>query len=419
MLTTRDAGTFVAPATCAREQPLTYRTISFTREKLFQRVWSEPLLKLAAEIGVSDVGLAKACRRAEIPLPGRGHWAKSGKHRPPPPKLPKASTRATETISFQVLAEPEARLPRPEKPGDATPIVVPATLEAPDPLVRATLKVLSKAKVYDGRIQTTGGTVLAVRISRTALDRAMLLLDTLIKVCRAGGMPWTITEKGTFIHCDGVELNVVLRERFTKQEVKREPRPQRPVRASRWEPNYSPAFPSYEWVGTDELTFEIDMPVNGSPQRRWADTRTRRLESRIADIVHGLPIVAQGVKLLEAEWERRRLEREEEERRGTENARRAEVERRRRLRLQALVLRASQAEQIRLLCDRLESTKSDAGLPVPVAEWLGWARRQADLLDPISAGNSQLFSLVVDLPEWFTGHVYTQATPTWWSPSTD
>lgn len=209
--------------------------------------------------------------------------------------------------------------------------------------------------------------------------------------------------------------------KITKQEVKPEPRPQRAVRTSRWEPNYSPPFPPFEWVGTGELTFEIDNSVNGSPQRRWADTRTRRLESRIVDIVHGLPIVAQGVKLLEAERERRRLEREEEERRRIENARRAEVERRRRIRLQALVLRASQAEQIRQLCERLESARSGAKevLPVPAAEWMEWARRQADLLDPISAGDDQLFSLAVDLPEWFTGHGYTQVPPTWWSPSTD
>lgn len=400
---------------------MTYRTVTFTRDELFQRVWTEPLLKLAAEIGVSDVGLAKACRRAEIPLPGRGHWAKSGKHRPSPPKLPQASAQAHKTISFDVLAEPEARLPRAEKPSDATPIVVPATLEAPAPLVRTTLKVLSKAQVYEGRLVTKGSSVLAARISRTALDRAMLLLDTLIKACRAAGMPWTITEKGTFVRCDGVELNVILRERFTKQEVKPEPRPQRTVKTSRWEPNYSPAFPTFEWVGTDELTFEIDTPVNGSPQRRWADTRTRRMESRLADIVQGLPIVAQGVKLLDAERERWRLEREEEERRRTENARRAEVERQRRLRLQALVVRASQTEQIRQLCDRLESARSNAGeaLPGHVAEWLAWARRQADLLDPISAGNDSLFSLVVDLPEWFTGHGYTQVPPTWWFPSND
>lgn len=401
---------------------MTYRTVTFTRDELFQRVWAEPLLKLAAEIGVSDVGLAKACRRAEIPLPGRGHWAKSGKHRPPPPKLPQASAQAPETVSFDVLAEPEARLPRAEKPSDTTPIVVPATLEAPDPLVRTTLKVLSKAQVYEGRLLTKGSTVLAVRISRTALDRAMLLLDTLIKACRAAGMPWTITEKGTFVRCDGVDLNVILRERFTKQEVKPEPRAKRTARASRWEPDHSPTFPSYEWVGTDELTFEIDTPVNGSPQRRWADTRTRRLESRIADIVHGLPVAAQGVKLLNAERERWRLEREEAERRRQDIAQRAEVERQRRLRLQALVVRASQAEQIRRLCDRLESAKNDAGEALPtthVAEWLAWARRQAELLDPVSADNEGLLSLDVKLPDWFTGHGYAQPKPTWWSPSTE
>jgi hypothetical protein len=58
-------------------------------------------------------------------------------------------------------------------------------------------------------------------------------------------------------------------------------------------------------------------------------------------------------------------------------------------------------------------------LPAPVAEWLVWARRQADLLDPISSGNGTVFSLVVELPEWFTGHGYTQPKPTWWSPQTD
>lgn len=32
--------------------------------------------KLAAEFGLSDVGLAKICKRHKIPRPSRGHWAK-------------------------------------------------------------------------------------------------------------------------------------------------------------------------------------------------------------------------------------------------------------------------------------------------------------------------------------------------------
>lgn len=61
------------------------------RSKLYELVWSKPMTKLGAELGISDVGLAKACRRHAIPVPPRGHWAKlqAGKASPKVP-LPKA-----------------------------------------------------------------------------------------------------------------------------------------------------------------------------------------------------------------------------------------------------------------------------------------------------------------------------------------
>jgi hypothetical protein len=45
--------------------------------------------KLAPKYKVSDVALAKTCRKLEIPLPGRGYWAKlaAGKHLKPRPPL--------------------------------------------------------------------------------------------------------------------------------------------------------------------------------------------------------------------------------------------------------------------------------------------------------------------------------------------
>jgi hypothetical protein len=45
--------------------------------RLFERVWSEPLEKIAAEWGLSDRGLAKACHHLKIPVPPRGFWAKA------------------------------------------------------------------------------------------------------------------------------------------------------------------------------------------------------------------------------------------------------------------------------------------------------------------------------------------------------
>jgi hypothetical protein len=47
----------------------------FLRTELYELVWAEPMSKLAVKYGISDVGLAKACRRAGIPIPPRWHWA--------------------------------------------------------------------------------------------------------------------------------------------------------------------------------------------------------------------------------------------------------------------------------------------------------------------------------------------------------
>jgi hypothetical protein len=46
------------------------------REVLYRLVWEAPVAEVAMRFGITDVGLAKACRRADIPIPPRGYWAK-------------------------------------------------------------------------------------------------------------------------------------------------------------------------------------------------------------------------------------------------------------------------------------------------------------------------------------------------------
>jgi len=48
----------------------------FTRQELYDLVWSEPMRTLAAKYSISDRGLAKACAAANIPVPARGYWNK-------------------------------------------------------------------------------------------------------------------------------------------------------------------------------------------------------------------------------------------------------------------------------------------------------------------------------------------------------
>ena len=72
--------------------------LQVSRWTVYQLVWAGPISVLAQSLAVSNVTLAKACRRGEIPLPPRGYWAKlkAGKRvtRPPLPlRAPGASDR--------------------------------------------------------------------------------------------------------------------------------------------------------------------------------------------------------------------------------------------------------------------------------------------------------------------------------------
>ena len=51
-------------------------TLLFEREKLYQEIWAEPMMQVAKRYSISDVGLAKICKKMNIPRPPRGYWAK-------------------------------------------------------------------------------------------------------------------------------------------------------------------------------------------------------------------------------------------------------------------------------------------------------------------------------------------------------
>lgn len=51
-------------------------TIKLTREQLYERVWTTPLVQLVQEFGITDVAISKTCKRLNVPTPPRGYWAK-------------------------------------------------------------------------------------------------------------------------------------------------------------------------------------------------------------------------------------------------------------------------------------------------------------------------------------------------------
>ncbi len=45
---------------------------SFRRQELYEKVCTVPIHQLSKQLGFSDVGLAKLCRRHSIPVPKKG-----------------------------------------------------------------------------------------------------------------------------------------------------------------------------------------------------------------------------------------------------------------------------------------------------------------------------------------------------------
>ncbi|MCL4850915.1 MAG: hypothetical protein KJZ78_05980 [Bryobacteraceae bacterium] len=50
------------------------KVIEWDREKLYDQIWTRPLRTVAHEHGLSDVALAKVCKKLHIPRPGVGYW---------------------------------------------------------------------------------------------------------------------------------------------------------------------------------------------------------------------------------------------------------------------------------------------------------------------------------------------------------
>jgi len=60
---------------------LTYNNLSdklnvYNREKLYEEVWTKPVVQVAVTYGVSDIMIHKICKSLNVPVPSRGYWAR-------------------------------------------------------------------------------------------------------------------------------------------------------------------------------------------------------------------------------------------------------------------------------------------------------------------------------------------------------
>lgn len=204
-----------------------HRGTPVSREALYEEVWRAPMTIVAPRYGLSDVGLMKICKKLRIPLPGRGYWAKLKAGRPTRTlPLPPLAAGARTPPGPIPLSEQEAALRAQVQDAllqtrQCQPAIgVPSELVDPHPLVRAAAARLRQRDGWDhpAGVRTAPKEVLDIQVTKSCLDRALRLMDTLLKALEPSGFTaWMDTEKGeTLLVGGGTTLSISIVEQIAR-----------------------------------------------------------------------------------------------------------------------------------------------------------------------------------------------------------
>lgn len=302
--------------------------IVLTRQDLYGRVWSKAMRTVAPELGVSDVGLKKICKRLDIPTPPLGYWAKKEYGRATKqPRLPAYDDPGFEGIKFY----PNAQEERSEIASEVVEIlvqekamenriVVSDQLAEPCLLVERTSKSLKAARAdEDGIVQPRAKKTLDVHVSPDNVERAMLIMDTLLKALESRSLHVQLGDRdglwATTVTVLDETIDFALHEIVDRVEC--DPTPAEKRRMDEW-PGFYGNKRYYRRVLSDRLCLKINSgPLNGR-RRRFTDTKRHQLDNLLNTFISTLYRTAQDIKVERRRLEELRREREQQERKRQE-----------------------------------------------------------------------------------------------------
>jgi hypothetical protein len=353
-----------------------------TREELYNRIWKTPALRLAKEFGISDVGLAKVCKRHNIPRPPRGYWARlANGQRVKKPPLPQLGDQNLDTIRIagQSAFEGASELGGVERSN--LKIAIPDALVQPHPLIVSTRQALLKTKPgVDGLVPPEGPSNLRISVTRSSLGRAFLIYDSLIKYWESQGGKIAIDKMS---HGEGFETNFELNGDKTSitlfEEVDRIPVDPKAHSSDR--------YGNCKYQPTGRLVLQINSGTWGS-RSRWADGKIQKLES-------SLPSFVSAVFMTLARGREHRLDEECVDRQRAlviqvrgEAKRRKDLEDHRRTQLSQSIAAWKQADEIRAYLAAVKRGHETGQFAVKdeksFREWMEWATWYAEFVDPLS-----------------------------------
>lgn len=373
----------------------------FTRQELYDLVWSEPMIKLAAKYGISGNGLAKACRKADIPVPERGYWNRihAGQKVKKTP-LPAVKPNTPERVTIDPpTPRPEAPPPPPAPASvqekieaerrEAMPIAVFATLSSPHHIIAAWLEQDRRERRerrhdswFTSRHKPIDGSELA--------KRRLRILSAVFKALERRGYK-LVADESRYAHqvhivANEEKLSIGLEERI--RQVRRQLTDEDRANRSRFFSSNQKW--TQERVPTGELVLTVSEAIRYGLNAQWADSPDAPLESKLGDVLPRIAGIFEEIRLRrirEAE-ERERQWKAEQERQRKEMERKRETIRFCRLRGHCEDWRA--AADIRAFVAAVEASSLASAHAEKFTAWKSWALKHADRIDPMQ--DDKIFS---------------------------
>jgi hypothetical protein len=355
---------------------------TWNRQELYEKVWQFPLRKLALEYGISDVGLSKVCRKLEIPLPGLGHWTKIAcGHtiaRPPLPVMENIPVliRQIREPETHLLPEDTPELERIERVAAATtPPVTKAMLA--HPLIEKTRLLLNEARSRNGEKLWASREAewLDLRVTKNCLARALRGMAVVIHMLEREGFKLVVEKKqsestNAIIYGEDIRFGIVEKSRQIKSTTT----------------SGSYTYNQVTLEPTGILSLEVWNYCPERLRRAWRDSERAKLEEYLPASIAGMMKIALAARArrdAEEKKEQARQKRIDEVRAVLEQI---EKEEKKIKALEREAIAWHRAECIReyIAAVRRDAVrKTDPEDQAKVLEWVEWAERQADRIDPL------------------------------------
>lgn len=360
---------------------------SFTRESLYEQVWITPMVKLSKEYGLSDVGLAKICRKHNIPRPPRGYWNKLAAGQ----KLKRDPLPEGDNVNISI--DIDVNKARKKEIEEAVQVkrkglaqVAPALAKAEEkthPLAQRFLKMLPNARVdEDGLSEMSRVDLPKVKVSVACGERLAFFLSQVFQAVQELRIELgrDIETGEMLLKRDGFDVALFVEELLERKE--REPTEEEKRKPS-WE------WDLHTWVPTGKIKVHLQSSHWFSGRKSWKEGKRKTIINFIPDVVQRIDEVLTQMAEERLEKIRREKEREEERRRYYEQERIQEHKgclRKAKLARERSLVRSArlweESQRIMRFAQECEDRWSP-NIPEERVQWLLWARKVACKLDPL------------------------------------